>query len=175
VTGNDTVVVKNIEKTHTTRGNAAMVEKQILSQLIATGVSESTASEMIEQYTVERVARQVAMLKFRNAREPAAMLVKAIREDWVAPAAYMAQKRREANSKAKMEAEAREAEKARQWQQRIDEAKEKLSADELQSITRQAREKVRRDLNGVFHGKAPESLVRSAVNRIISEKYINHG
>ena len=100
--------------------------------------------------------------------------MKAIREDWAAPAAYMAQKRREANSKARMEAEAREGEKRRIWQRRIDEAKEKLPADELQRITGIAREKVRRDMNGVLHGKAPESLVKGEVNRIIAEKYMNH-
>ena len=103
------------------------------------------------------------------------MLVKAIREDWVAPSAYMAQKRREANSDARMKAEAREAERRRRCQRRIDEAKERLPADELREITRTAREKVRRKLNGVFHGGTPEALVRAETNRIISEKCIKHG
>ena len=87
----------------------------------------------------------------------------------------MAMKRQERAKKAKMEAETIEAEKRRIWQRRIDEAKEKLPADELQSITRTAREKVRRDLSGIFHGRAPEALVRAETNRIISEKYIKHG
>ena len=115
------------------------------------------------------------MLRFRNAREPAAMLVKAIKEDWAAPSAYMAKQRDEAAKKVKMEAEAREAEKRRIWQRRVEEAKEKLSPDELQGITRNAREKVRLKLSGVFHGRAPEALVRGEVNRIIWEKYVNHG
>ena len=114
------------------------------------------------------------MLKFRNAREPVAMLVKAVREDWAAPAAYMTKKREEATKKMKIEAEAREAERRRIWQRRIDEAKERLPVDELQKITRTAREKVRRDLSGVFHGRAPDALVKAETNRIISEKYIKH-
>ena len=175
VTDSCHVVVENIDKRHTTQGNDAVVEKQILSQLIAAGVSASAASEMMKQYPLERVACQVRMLRFRSAREPAAMLVKAIQDDWAAPSAYMAKKRQEAAEKAKMEAEARESEKRRIWQRRIDEAKEKLPADELQGITRTAREKVRRDLSGIFHGRAPESLVKAEINRIISEKYIKHG
>ena len=98
VMGSCPVVVGNIEKMHTTQGNGAITEKNILSQLIATGVSESIASEMMAQYSRERIAGQIPML------------VKAIREDWAAPSAYMAKKREEAEKKAKTEAEAREAE-----------------------------------------------------------------
>ena len=181
VMGNNCVVAENINKRHTTGDDGdddIAVEqgekKRVLNALLEIGVSSSAGSEMLEEYPVERVARQVAMLRFRNAKEPAAMLVKAIREDWAAPVAYMAERREETGRKAKLEAEARESERRRNWQQRIDEAKGKLSADELQRIITTAREKVRRDLNGVFHGKAPESLVKAAVNRIISEKYMNH-
>jgi hypothetical protein len=175
VRDNSPVVKDNIGKIRTTHGNNATTEGDILSQLMANGISESIAKEMMREYPAERIARQIRMLKFRNAREPGAMLVKAIREDWAAPSAYMAQKRAEAARKAKMESEAREAERRRQWQRRIDAAKEKLSPDELQKITRAAREKVRRDLSGVLHGEAPESLVRAETNRIISEKYMSHG
>ena len=70
---------------HATQGTDTITGKSILGQLIAAGVSASTASEMMKQYPLERIANQVRMLNFRNAREPAAMLVKAIREDWAAP------------------------------------------------------------------------------------------
>ena len=177
--GNNCVVVEDINKKHTTENEGDRdvpvdqgETERILTILLDAGVSRTTASDMMKEYPLERIANQVRMLQFRNAKEPAAMLVKAIREDWAAPAAYMAKKRQETARKAKMEGEAREAETRRIWQRRIDEAKAKLSANELQKITRTAREKVQRELNGVLHGSAPESLVKAAVNRVITNQYL---
>ena len=114
------------------------------------------------------------MLPFRNAKEPAAMLIKAIREDWSAPVAYVAKKREEAERKAKAEAEALAEERKRHWQSRMDEVKAMLPSEELEGIIKTAREKVSMNLGGVFHGGIPEQLVNTEVNKIIASKYLNH-
>ena len=177
VTGecNDMCVVNNINKHITTQNESGIsdVRTRIYHLLINAGVSENIASEMMERYPPERIVRQLRMLPFRNAKEPAAMLVKAIKEDWSAPAAYIVRQREESSRKAKAESEIREEEARRIWQRRIQEAKSKLSPEELDEITRIAKEKVSGELMGVFHGDAPEILVRTEVNKIIAQRYLH--
>ena len=178
ITGNSCVVAGNINKEHTAedRDGAADTDKRkrILRELLRYGVSGSTASQMLDKYPIERISGQLDMLPFRNAKEPAAMLIKAIKEDWTAPAAYMGRQRKEAEQKAKIERESVEAEKQRTWHKRVEAAKGKLSHEELQRITRTAREEMQKRLGTAFHGDVPERLVKIEVNRIISKKYANH-
>lgn len=150
-------------------------KERILNRLLEIGVTQSTANDMLRAYSMGRIARQIEMLRYRNAKEPAAMLVKAIREDWAAPSAYMARKREEAERRAKMQAEAKEADERRIWQQQVEAARSRLSPDQLRRITEAAREKVSRQTGGVFRGKVPEVLVRSEVNRMIINQYTDRG
>lgn len=177
VTGecNDMCVVNNINKHNTTQNESGIsdVRKRIYHLLMNTGVSENIASELLARYPAERIVRQLRMLPFRNAKEPAAMLVKAIREDWSAPAAYIVRQRDESVKKAKAESEIKEEEARRTWQRQIEEAKSRISPEELGEITRIAKEKVSGELMGVFHGDAPEILVRTEINRIIAKKYLH--
>ena len=179
VTGNSCVVAGNINKEHTEEDEDGFTDgekrKQILRELLKCGVSGSIASEMLDKYPAERIAGQLKMLPFRNAKEPAAMLVKAIKDDWTAPAAYMGRQRKQAERKTQLERESAEAERRSIWHKRVEAAKAKLPPDELQRITGTAREKVRNALKGALHGHAPERLVKVEVNRIIAEKYMNHG
>ena len=178
ITGNSCVVAGNINKEHTTedKDGAANTDKRkrILRELLRYGVSGSTASQMLDRYPIERISEQLEMLPFRNAKEPAAMLVKAIRDDWAAPATYISRQRKETERKTKAERETKEAERRRNWQKQVAAAKSKLPREELQRITRIAREKMQRQLGGAFHGDVPERLVNIEVNRIIAEKYIEH-
>ena len=170
------VGVNNINNKHTTHGGDAVEarKKAAFGRLLGCGVSRSIASELLEKYPSERVKRQIQMLPYRNAKEPAAMLIKAIKEDWSAPAGYMLKRREEAERKAKAEREAKEERKREIWRRRIEEAKAKLPPEQLECIVRSAREKVREEMRGVFHGKAPERLVKAEVNKVIARKYLKH-
>lgn len=181
IIGNSCVVASNINNKHITEDRRCLhgaantdKRKRILGELLRYGVSGSTASQMLDKYPIERISGQLEMLPFRNAKEPAAMLVKAIRDDWAAPATYMNRQRKETARKTKEERESAEAERRRIWQKQLEAEKTKLSREELKSITRIAREKMQRQLGGAFHGNVPERLVHIEVNRIISEKYVNH-
>ena len=175
ITGNSCVGANNINNKHTTgdRNRAVKTDerKRILRELLKHGVSGSIASELLDRYPTDRIARQLETLPFRSAREPAAMLIKAVKEDWTAPAAYMSRQKKEAEQRTKAEKEAAEAEQRESWSKRVEEARAKLSQSELQEITRTAREKVRNALRGAFHGDAPERLVNVEVNRIIAKRY----
>ena len=178
ITGSSCVGANNINKEHTIedRDRAIDVErrKQILRELLRCGVSGSIASELLDKYPMDRIARQLELLPYRNAKEPAAMLIKAIKEDWTAPAAYMGKQRKKAEQKAKVERESAEAERRRIWQKQVETAKSKLSLEELQRITRTAREKMQKRLGGAFHGDVPGRLVKVEIDRIIAKKHMEH-
>jgi hypothetical protein len=60
-------------------------KNQALQALLSTGVSKETASKLVEEAGAEECLRQVEYLRFRHPRDPAAMLVRAIRERWGPP------------------------------------------------------------------------------------------
>ncbi len=178
ITGNSCVVASNINNKHTTGDKDEAVNtdkrKRTLRKLLGYGVSGSTASQILDKYPIERISGQLEMLPFRNAKEPAGMLIKAIRDDWAAPATYVSRQRKETESKTKTERESTEAERRRIWQKQVGTTKSRLSREELQRITKIAREKMQRQLGGAFHGNVPERLVNIEINRIIARKYIEH-
>ncbi len=177
ITGSSCVGANNINKEHITEDRDGVADaerrKRILRELLKYGVSGSIASQILDKYPIARISGQLEMLPFRNAKEPAAMLIKAIKEDWTVPAAYMGRQRKEAEQKAKVERESADAERRRTWQKRVEAAKSRLSREELQRITRTARETMQKRLGGAFHNGVPERLVNIEVNRIIATKHLN--
>jgi plasmid replication initiation protein len=61
----------------------------LLRALVDHGVTLKTALDLIQVYPADEIAAQLAYLPYRAAREPAAVLVQSIREDWAPPAAYL--------------------------------------------------------------------------------------
>ena len=157
------------------RGQFEDTDVGIFELLNKHGVIRSTALEMARNYPAERIKRQVEMLPYRGARDPAAMLVKAIREDWDAPLAYTAATEEKAIRRQREEAERMAEAERKAQQQRIEEAMSKLSYDELQDITSRAREAVRATLKGALHGNVPQSLVDAQVKKIINDEYLENG
>lgn len=145
----------------------------LMELLRSQGVTEMAAREMVGSYPPERILRQVKILPFRDARDPAAMLVKAVREDWGAPASYAAAVR-ERTMRSKAEKAASEREKKREaHEQLVEKALSKLSPEELGRVTQRAREKVKASLNGALGKRIPQSLVEAQVKKIISEEHLN--
>lgn len=114
-------------------------EEQAVVVLSQCGVTKNIARELVDRYPLERIHAQVDMLEYRAAKDPAAMLVRAIQEDWAPPPGYETLEERTARalqwerSKADAEALAREREQLRStWreraiqQYRIDESTLKL-------------------------------------------------
>ena len=58
--------------------------------LIAVGVSPQVAAGLVAEHGAEQVEQQVAALEHRKPRDRAAVVVKAVREAWSLPAAYVA-------------------------------------------------------------------------------------
>ncbi len=70
-------------------------ELRLLSELVKHGVSTSVAQELVEEFDAEHIARQIEMLPYRHPKDPAAVLVKSIRDAWGAPGGYVQDTSRE--------------------------------------------------------------------------------
>ncbi len=72
--------------------------EQLVVALSGLGVTRKVASELVQRYPMERIAAQIDMLPYRAAKDPPAVLVQAIREDWAPPSCYEIPEQREARS-----------------------------------------------------------------------------
>ena len=76
---------------------------EVVVALTDLGITDRTARELATRHPEDRIRAQIDMLTYRRAADPAAVLVKAIREGWAPPAGYEAPQRREARARAEGE------------------------------------------------------------------------
>ncbi len=81
--------------------------EDIVVALISVGVTSKVAERLAGKYSTEKILAQIDMLSYRDAKDPAAMLVRAIEEEWAPPAQYETPE--EHKARAAEEAEARAA------------------------------------------------------------------
>lgn len=86
---------------------------QLVVALADLGVTQKVARELVRRYSKERIEAQIDMLPYRSAKDPPAVLVQAIREDWAPPADYETLEQREARAEAEREREAEREEQLR--------------------------------------------------------------
>ena len=79
----------------------------VVAALTHIGVTRTIAEDLAREHPAKRILTQIDMLPYRTANDPAAVLVKAIREEWAPPAGYRTPKQREedAHEARRMEAE----------------------------------------------------------------------
>ena len=61
------------------------VAASLIAEMQTVGLSRDEAVNLARKYGPEKIRRQLARLPGRNAKNPPAMFVKAVREDWTAP------------------------------------------------------------------------------------------
>ncbi len=98
----------HVLKTHETQGlkqqpSSKHVNNDVVVALTNMGMTRKIVEQLTREYPANLICTQIDMLPYRPADDPAAVLVKAIREEWAPPAAYQTPEQREA--------EAREAER----------------------------------------------------------------
>ncbi|HXG24683.1 MAG TPA: hypothetical protein VNJ09_09030 [Chthonomonadales bacterium] len=122
-----------------------VVADRLVKALCERGVSQRVAEELVSEHDHGLIQEQIAALPYREAKDPAAVLVKAIRENWAPPTAYREQAiRREANRKAQEERAARkQAEEERK--RRIEEYWEALSTEERCGVEEAALQTLRQN------------------------------
>jgi hypothetical protein len=177
--GEDVVVNKYNKTTQQTgRGTGetkalSLRQRELVTLLQNLGVTEITAREIAERYSPELIESQIKMLSYRQARDPAAMLVKAIRDDWDAPSAYIAAMHEQTRKRQQEKAKAAEEARRKAHERRVEQALSRLSPAEKDELIKRARREVRESLKGAMDGQLPESLVNAQAKKIISEEYLD--
>ena len=88
------------------------VSKDIFNLFSEIGVSNLTSNDLIKNYSPENIKNQIEWLKYRKPKDPAAMLIQAIKEEWAMPGELMEEKQKE-NSKKMLEDVINKAKKAK--------------------------------------------------------------
>lgn len=125
--------------------NSDVVVVALLGTLIDSGVTRKRAESLVARHRPDQVHRQLEMLAYRKADDPAAVLVRAIEEDWAPPAEYRKaeverrqedRRRQRHEEKARAEAERAASEQARKLAQ--DEWWDALDSEEQAELAAQA-------------------------------------
>lgn len=152
----------------------SVVASDLIEKLTGMGVTHSVAESLAREYPAERVERQIAQLPHRRADEPGAVLVKAIREDWAAPAGWQhAQaERRKREREVHKEREQQTAQDAARAQEEAQAARaaalwDSLTNAERAALTDRAEEAARaRPHLAALLAKRPDSpLVQAVVSK----------
>ncbi len=101
---------RNTDETYRAKQQQVLSPREsedVVVALVEHGVTEKTARRLAWRYPANLILGQIDMLSYRNAKDPAAMLVRAIEEEWAPPAHYETPEERQA--RAAEEAEVRAA------------------------------------------------------------------
>ncbi len=94
-------------------------QKSVVELLTSSGVTRKTAQQIANQYPLHRITAHVDMLAWRSADNPAAVLVRAIREDWAPPPGYQSPSERELDKLAREHASNEQRRKRRGWREEM--------------------------------------------------------
>jgi DNA-binding transcriptional ArsR family regulator len=141
-------------------GNAGL---SLVDRLIVVGVHPQVAERLVADYPKERVAGALRAAHRRRPlpRNPAAWVVTAIRQGWVAPTATSLARQRQAAQEQAITA----------WEHQADTALAALPADTQQSLRRQAAQAVERRFDQRLASTAIGAmLVTAEVRRLVAEQ-----
>lgn len=144
-------------------------QRELAQALEAQRVSPAVARELAERFDPDLIRIQIECLADRNGNDPAAFLVKSIRESWALPEAFV--ERREARERAEEARAAQEEQKAREAQEEArrrqqqaaqadDDARLDRAWDSLPAAERDALDSRAQGMLGVLGvgGRAPAAL-----------------
>jgi hypothetical protein len=156
----------------------------LLRSLTDLGVTKSRAERLVRDHPADMITEQIAMLGYRKADDPAAVLVRAIEEDWAPPAEYrkaVAEREKEERQRLRREQRAREqaeqtaAEEARKAAE--DEWWDALGLEEREELRAQAEAALRTKSPFLFSNGGPkktgmvyQTMLDAERRRIIAER-----
>ena len=143
------------------------LEAELVGRLVSMGVTKSVAEQLVLQFGVDVVKRQLEYLPFRRPRRNlAGMLVTAIKENWPPPPSWERAKKGQPRLPA--------MEEGKGIQEEIRKVRESLSKEELQKLREEAlrrlpkglREKAAKSKGGLAH------ILDAMVDNIIKERFL---
>ncbi|MCD6360661.1 MAG: replication initiator protein A [Armatimonadetes bacterium] len=152
----------------------------LAQELVAAGVTPAVAAELVAEHG-EEARVQLKYLPFRAPRDPAAMLVEAIRGRWEPPASYLQARKENLAQQAEQEAQQQRLQEARR--KHLAEVIEQQAADAVFSeLPRRARDKLKRTAEEEVAASSPVlaanpgtrayvALVQDKVRRMVMSEY----
>jgi hypothetical protein len=158
-------------------------------------VSEETVRSLLADYPTARIARQLSWLPHRNAKNPAGLLVRAIRGDWSPPPAATETQRAQDpqaldrpvvkrverrqpvqsvdETRAKLEHAKAEHAREKQRQARLVALEHRLSRTERDALRKQAEATVRRHLKAAWPKRRPipKTFLDAEYYRLIEQRF----
>ena len=114
------------------------------------GVTESVAKSIAVKYPHEQIKFQIEVLPFRKPKEPAALLIKAIKENWAPPAEFTKMIESAKKAKAYEEKIRKEEEKEEDIRRQVEDYIAGLSETEKAKLTEEAMEMAMLEGNKLF-------------------------
>jgi hypothetical protein len=155
--------------------SASQDGQPLIEKLTAVGVNAETARLLVTIHPPPQIERQLAMLPYRNAQNPAALLVKAIREDWSAP--YIAAKNRSPKPlnpfeviRPKLEEQTR---RQKQRDERLKQLAARLSVPERAALHNEASHCVRQRIGKAWppDKPIPSTFLTAEFNRLLEQRF----
>lgn len=186
--GNEEEVVEYVYNPHWPRWNSFRPfdspehteETDLVEALTAVGVTRTVAQRLVKDHPATEIRRQLDYLPYRQAEDPAALLVKAIEESWAEPQAYRQAQEEEEQKRQQEEAARRQAEAAAEaeWkrqerQERIESLKAQLSPEELEELFDEALQAWAPGTQRWYREKGIEAATSQAlIDAWIARKYL---
>jgi len=157
--------------TGTCNNDAGKKGDDLLKVLVESGITETVARWLVRHFSAGRIKEQMEVLPFRKPKDPAALLIRSIQEDWAPPAEYKEQIESKKQAKAYRARRDREEREKEERRQKIEKYIGKLSRDDLADLNREARERAMAEGDKIFKktGLAPH-IVKSYVYVLVEDK-----
>jgi hypothetical protein len=143
----------------------------LLEKLLDAGVSENIARKLIDDYSEEQILRQMEVLPFRKAQDPAAVLIRAIRENWAPPSTFSRQQEQKKRERANKEKIAKMKSEEEIKRVKIENYISKLSRDEEAKLMDEAK-RMAKEEGGIFFKtiEIPEPAIRGYMFQLAEKK-----
>jgi len=143
-------------------------KEDLVALLIKIGISKKVAERLHNIYPTEIIMKQIKYLPFRRAENPPALLIKALNEDWPAPAEYLKQQAKQEIQKQKI----KEVEKLRIEKEKIQHLKNSLSAEKIEELKTKALQLCLEESGNLFNSKdIPDIIINAYLNEIIKKEF----
>lgn len=161
-------------------GTAHATKHELTRKLKIAGLSQETSCSFVATYPVDRIQRQLNLLPYRNAVNPAALLVKAIKDDWSEPQAYLDRKAEEKSdaqaaqhAQEKRLGDAEMVVKQNRREEKLRRLKEQMSSAEKQSLLKAAQARVRQRLHKAWpmDKPVPDIFLKAEFNLLIEQRF----
>ena len=152
------------------KNNNTNNRQDIVLLLQKQGITDVVAKQLADEYPAEYIHSHIKMLPFRYPKKnPAGLLINAIRGNWATPAQYFqhqkvnAEQQRQDARQLRLEAERQEVERI----------KSRMSVEERELLKKAAIQRVAVILREKYGDNIPPILINSFMNQIIREKYLH--